>query len=546
MTHIIKINFNWMCHHLPKYLMLAVLILSISSSFEGVINGYVLGQMTNIDLHRPSAITLFLSFVAIAYITTYLSAYLFLIVKQKCIRLLNQEVKTLFFKADFLSKEATRTDASDIINKVTNVSNQIQQQYFQPFFYLIQTLMTIISTTIVVLKTNWFLGIIYVLLSTLSLLPNHFGRKIMNTRTMKWSTANGHLVHIMKDIFQGKNEIKRFGFSSLFFKQFTSSLKHTEQRYLQMNQAQFTVQFLTWICAVISDLVPMGIGLFMAANHLFGVEIGTIVTLSLTADHIISGIREFASYQTQITSTASLREISLPLIQNQKTHHENTPIQETKTDQLNLQNVGLSRQGKVIFQGINLDLHDHQKVMITGPSGVGKSTLLELVSGQLKPDTGKITFDHRNVQSQDAILISQSAWIFNASVRENLTLYENFSDDILMAALQRVQLDRELGEKPLDCQLESGATNLSGGQAQRLAIARGLIRQKKLFLLDEITSSLDSENATQIRRFIYSLPIMVIEVAHQLDTGLAQNYHVQILNLTPTGLRPLHIQNLNE
>lgn len=71
-------------------------------------------------------------------------------------------------------------------------------------------------------------------------------------------------------------------------------------------------------------------------------------------------------------------------------------------------------------------------------------------------------------------------------------------------------------------------SNISGGQAQRIAIARGLLRKKKIYLLDEITSSLDQENATEIRELIYRLPITMIEVAHNYNEDLLNKYHVKI------------------
>lgn len=529
-TKVIQINLKWVLKNLPAKLILAIIILSITSSFEGVINGYVLGQMTNIAFHNFQNVGTFLLFVLLAYLITYASAYLFLLVTQKSMQYLNEQLKYSFFTSDFQKEDNMSGESSEVINNITNVSNQIQRQYFQPLFYLLQCIMTIISTTIVVLETNFVLGLIYILLSALSMIPNEVGKKRMNNRTDQWSASNTKLVTMMKDIFQGKSEINKFAVRKLFFKNFNHALHAEEENYFKMNQVQFTVQFCAWMCSLLADIIPMGIGLLMVVYHVGGVEIGTIVTLSLTADHILEGIRELASYQTSITSTKNIRKMSF------KTGANNQDQVALAEPQLTVDNVSFKRDNKWIFKNVNLQLENTDKIIVTGDSGVGKSTLLNLISGQLKPTSGQIRFGKRPIALSDSIFISQKSWLFEGTVAENLALYQDFSEADMVKVLKEVRLWKELGDSPLNFKIDSNGTNLSGGQAQRMAIARGLLRHKELFLLDEITSSLDKENAKQIRTLIYELPIMVIEVAHNIDDTLVDKFGLKIYTLTKNGL----------
>lgn len=528
-TKVIQINLKWVLKNLPAKLILAIIILSSTSSFEGVINGYVLGQMTNIAFHNFQNVGTFLLFVLLAYLITYASAYLFLLVTQKSMQYLNEQLKYSFFTSDFQKEDNMSGESSEVINNITNVSNQIQRQYFQPLFYLLQCIMTIISTTIVVLETNFVLGLIYILLSALSMIPNEVGKKRMNNRTDQWSASNTKLVTMMKDIFQGKSEINKFAVRKLFFKNFNHALHAEEENYFKMNQVQFTVQFCAWMCSLLADIIPMGIGLLMVVYHVGGVEIGTIVTLSLTADHILEGIRELASYQTSITSTKNIRKMSF------KTGANNQDQVALAEPQLTVDNVSFKRDNKWIFKNVNLQLENTDKIIVTGDSGVGKSTLLNLISGQLKPTSGQIRFGKRPIALSDSIFISQKSWLFEGTVAENLALYQDFSEADMVKVLKEVRLWKELGDSPLNFKIDSNGTNLSGGQAQRMAIARGLLRHKELFLLDEITSSLDKENAKQIRTLIYELPIMVIEVAHNIDDTLVDKFGLKIYTLTKNG-----------
>lgn len=211
--------------------------------------------------------------------------------------------------------------------------------------------------------------------------------------------------------------------------------------------------------------------------------------------------------------------------------------EKTKNISLYLKNIAFYRQKKLVFKDINLELNDDQKVIITGDSGVGKSTLLQIIAGQLMPSKGGILFNGHKIAIEDSVLISQKPWLFEGTVKENLTLYQDFPESALVQTLKDVRLWDELGTDPLNYKIESTGINVSGGQAQRLAIARGLLRNKQLFLLDEITASLDKENAYKIRKLIYELPVMVIEVAHNIDNELVKNYSIRINVLTKNGLK---------
>ncbi len=534
----VQINLKWVLSVLPVNLIVIIIILAVTSSFEGVINGYVLGQMTNISFHNFANVGTFLLLVFTAYLITYVSAYLFLLTNQKAIQYLNKKLKYTFFTSDFYKQKDLNVSSSDVINKVTSISNQIQKQYFQPLFNLIQCLMTIISTTIVVLKTNLLLGLIYIILSLLSMVPNQIGKKRMNQKMDSWSECNSSLITVMKDIFQGKNEIRKFDVKNLFFRKFISTLSKEEERYFQLNCVQFSVQFCAWMCSIIADIIPMGVGLLMVAYHLDGVEIGTIVTLSLTADHVLGGIREFSSYQTQITSTKNIRNIKIIQDDTDKA------VKTTSQNQLSVNGISFARDKKLIFKHVNLQMKDRDKVIITGDSGVGKSTLLNIISGQLTPISGQVKFGQGSIALSDSVLISQKPWLFKGTIAENLSLYQSFSEKRLIKVLKEVHLWKELGVQPLNFEVESNGTNLSGGQAQRLVIARGLLRKKNLFLLDEITSSLDKENSAKIRTLIYQLPVMMIEVAHNIDFNLVKKYKIKIYTLTKDGIiNERHLEN---
>ena len=364
----VNVTLKWVLSNLNPWMILCLFIFGVTSSFEGVLNGYILGYIPRLNVKDGNSLIVFGLVAVLSYLTVYVSLFLFSLLMQKAIQILNEKIKGIYFRANFASSfNNPNLDSSEVLNNMTSISKQIEEKYFEPLLLLFQSLMTVISSTVVVLMTNPVLGLIYLALSFMSLLPSYMGKEKMKIKTDMWSHSNSNFLAITRDLFAGRFEITNFGVEKLFMQKFDHSLHDEEQRYYQLNAFQYVLQFISWL--------------------------------------------------------------------------------------------------------------------------------------------------------------------FAGTVRENLSLLQNFTDQELVAALNKVGLDKELDSKALDFEIKEQGSNLSGGQAQRLAVARGLLRHKKIFLLDKITSSLDHQNADEVHRLIYQLPSIVIEVAHNFNEKIAQENNVKIFNL---------------
>ena len=166
-----------------------------------------------------------------------------------------------------------------------------------------------------------------------------------------------------------------------------------------------------------------------------------------------------------------------------------------------------------------------------GSSGCGKSTLLQLLMGG-SPYEGSILYDGlelRSISSRSlygaASLISQNVFLFNATILENITMFRHFPREDVQRAVERSGLWQVIEEKGHDFLCGENGCNLSGGEKQRISVARSLLRRSSLLLVDEATSALDAETAAQVSQSLLNLDAVTeIVVTHTLDTALLRQY----------------------
>ena len=189
---------------------------------------------------------------------------------------------------------------------------------------------------------------------------------------------------------------------------------------------------------------------------------------------------------------------------------------------------GYDADGDPLIQGLNLSLEPGTRVALVGTSGAGKTTIGNLAAGLLTPWSGSITYDGREiVQIDDAILASQLAkvdqtiMLFRGTVRENVTFWDaTISDELVTEALRDAQILDEVLARPggLDGDVIEGGLNFSGGERQRLEIARSLVRSPNFLILDEATSALDTATEAAVDSAIRARGCACMIIAHRLST----------------------------
>lgn len=185
---------------------------------------------------------------------------------------------------------------------------------------------------------------------------------------------------------------------------------------------------------------------------------------------------------------------------------------------------------EAVLSHINVTIPKNKSVAFIGPSGAGKTTMVDLILGVLKPQEGKITVDGMDIKESyrgwhDKIgYIPQTIYMLDDTIRNNIAFgdVENINDEDIWEALRKAQLDEFVAslEDGLDTMIGEAGVRLSGGQRQRIGIARALYRKPEVLVLDEATSALDTETEAAVMEAINSLQgkMTMLIIAHRLST----------------------------
>ena len=191
-----------------------------------------------------------------------------------------------------------------------------------------------------------------------------------------------------------------------------------------------------------------------------------------------------------------------------------------------LRNVSYSYEGDTpVLTDVSVDFERGKSYAIIGPSGCGKSTLLNLVAGNLSDYEGQILFDDTDVKTcsveslyQHIVFMQQQVFLFRDTLKNNITLYRDIAKEKICDAIEKAGLDSLIQTIGLDYVYGESANNLSGGEKQRIAIARSFLMDGEVIVMDEMTSALDLENSRKIIGEVLSLKDKTkIMVTHNLD-----------------------------
>lgn len=424
----------------------------------------------------------------------------------------------------------------EYLSRFTNDVNQIENLAWRPFFQLVEMGATAVFSVLALLTIHWSLVLAALLTTGVMLFVPQLFNKPMEALGAVCGEGQAKATGALKDLLSGRDVLRSFGRETRFTQGAGRASDQIEKpRYRLAYVKGFVgagvgcvnVLCQTLIIGLVGLLAIWGYtqpGSLAAGGNLCGMlnsALGSIAGLLLS----FSSVRPYFEKISLSGPSPSLSSLE--------------PVRE----EIQLESLSFAYEGRPVLRDLSLRFQKGGKYALTGPSGCGKSTLLKLLLGWLPGYGGAIRFDGKDAKDftpeqlqQQMSYIEQNVFLFNSTIRDNITLGESFTDEQMEKALRDSALIGDLAAMPegLDTIVGEEGGNLSGGQKQRVAIARALIHDRSILLVDEGTSALDQQNADIVERSLLANPeLTLILVSHHL-TGERKEQFTGVYELEAT------------
>ena len=438
-------------------------------------------------------------------------------------------------------REIHARQSGEYLSWFTNDVNQISDLAWEPFYGIISVLSQVVTSVIALAQLHWSL----LAASLLVALVIVNAPKLMGKRVQKLSEEcareQAKAMAQMKDLLAGLDVLRSFGRTAHFVEGNREASRQMEQPRYRLTYVQ---GFINKGIDLISIVCQMAVNLTISLLSISGV----IIPSALMGGGNLCGAiyNGLASIGQDLLSV----QASKPYFEKITVHAEdgckksNASVSPVK-DAITVENLSFQYGDKPILQNADFRFEKGGKYALTGPSGCGKSTLLKLLLGWLPEYSGTIRFDGKNAKDftteqlqQQMSYIEQDVFLFNTTIRDNITLGGKFPDELLERVVRDSALNGDLANMPLglDTPVGEDGSNLSGGQKQRVAIARALIHNRSILLVDEGTSALDQKNADIVEESLLQNPnLTLILVSHHLSPERKAQFN-SVFELAPVTL----------
>lgn len=403
-----------------------------------------------------------------------------------------------------------------------NLKNIISDVFIQAFL----DIGSMIVILIYILKVQAVYALLLMLITILILAVSFLVRNRMLMYKNEELLSDTNLQVLQYDIFHSIFNVKVLGLSKQ---------KHTawNERYNQYIESHKKSQLFSAFYKNILDCTTLYLPIFIPLLGIWisglsgSTEVGTIISLQSLTSVYVSGLVSVSHLSENIT-TAKSYLIRIEDVLNQEDEVINTGDVVSKGN-INVNNLSFTYPGgsTEVLSNVSFSIKEGESVAIVGESGSGKSTLFYILLGAYDGYTGEINYEGENIKTlnkdrlrQQIGVVPQDPLLFNNSIKENLTQSLDIPEDDINDALRKVSMYDFIQSLPmkLNTVISENGFNFSGGQRQRLALARAIIGGKSVLFLDEATSSLDNITESSVVGYLAKISKTKITIAHRLST----------------------------
>ena len=420
-------------------------------------------------------------------------------------------------------------NTSTYISALTNDVHKIEEDYLFSIFDLIANITLFICTIVVMIIYSPLLTISGIVLSLLPFIGVIIVGGKLAVREKEISDQNANFMHFVKDNLIGFSTVKVFKAENKIKELFNKNNTIIEDKKASKTKTLALMEMVQQVLSLVSQLGVFFIGAYIAINS--GKIAPSVIMLFVQLmNYIISPLMTVPTLLSKRLSCKPLFKKIEEIIKIEPSENQIETIDSIHD--ISISNLNFMYEEKVILENISYKFEKNKSYAIVGPSGSGKTTLINLLLGKDYNYTGNINYNGTEVRqiSQDSLykissFVEQNVFVFDDSIINNITMYSNVSDELLNEALLKSGLIDLINEKGKDYRCGENGCNLSGGEKQRISIARALINKSQLLLLDEATSALDNETATHITNNLLEIDNTTkIMITHRLDEGILTKF----------------------
>ena len=454
--------------------------------------------------------------------------------RNKLVRQIMSRYKNKVFKSilDRDYREFSKEKSGKFISILTENMKKIEQDYLHQYFNISKNISLMIFSLVAMFIGNWFLTLLVIIASIIPMMISGFiGQKSASLQNSSMIADQKYLAKV-KDILAGFLVIKSFNVKEAIRQDYKNESEKLDEIYFIKGKFDVLANVISQLSGMIVFLVAFGGGMYLVfGGH---TTIGSVTAIVQLVNFVVMPLNEIGMGMSKFREgQATLNSFEVKDVIELK-------IGKTKEyfdDVISFSNVDFSYPNaeEKIFNNLSLQIKKGEKIAIVGMSGSGKSTLLNLLLRFYDVTSGYISIDNQDLQAISAeslynlmTIVQQDVYIFDDTLKANITLSQSFTEDDIKKAVQQSGLESYILENELGLQTLCGenGSNLSGGERQRLSIARALIRKTPILLLDEATSSLDNKVTTEIENSILEIQdLTVLVVTHKLNKSMLKKYN---------------------
>lgn len=422
-------------------------------------------------------------------------------------------------------------NTANYISSFSNDATTIENGYLETQFEILANGIMVVGALLMMMAYSPMMTVAACLFFMLPIGVSYMTGNRIETVEKAISQRNSELVATLKDSLSGFSVIRSFKAENAIFNMFTKNNDALEKAKCDKRKRLTVISALASVAGVTAQLGTFLFGAFLALSG-WKITPGILFVFIDLTGTVIGPIQE-------LPEQLALRKAAVALIDKlaaaleEHIREEGEPLPRRLEDGITLKNVSFGYEaGSDILHDINVTFEAGRKYAIVGASGSGKSTLLNLLMASHENYTGEICYDGHEIKgiSSESLydmvsMVSQNVFVFNASIRDNITMFSRFPRPEVDRTIELSGLSKLITDRGEDYLCGENGSGLSGGEKQRISIARSLLKKSKVLLVDEATAALDAETAYQVSGAILGLKDMTcIVVTHSLDEGLLKQY----------------------